>query len=432
MIRQETVYFDALDGSAHIENDSESADESPPSPLPHSPIRNSIDEFADIDVRPRAVSSFEVLARANSFDFKPERIHNVKRKDKQFYEFDALSLSQTIAVEKQIWTLKFSHDGSFLAGGGEQGLLVVWECLTQSLSELLTLKQKLDFHSNTVIDLSWSTHVNHLLSAGMDKSAVLWDMDDLDHLAVFPHPDIVSCVSFYPHSPNYFITGSFDRIIRLWNVANKRVEAYWQVVDIITAGCFSPTHNLLLIGMLHGQVNIYRSEIPELKLVATLECRNRRGMKRKGRKVTGLEFYDDSHFLVTTNDSRLRLYSLKDLTMTQKYKGLANESLPIKATFSHNWQHLVCGSDSSHVFIWNVFSDYQPVIGGKLGRNQSYECFLPSVSGSVTATAFAPNKLLRRVQERALRHNFAVGHVLVVADYPSLRVYLNAYVTSEA
>lgn len=367
----------------------------------------------------------------------PERVHNIKvgskqRKDKHFYEFDALSLCQSIPVQDKLLTLKFSQDGKYLAGGGEHGLLLVWESMTQGLTNLLISRHKFDFHTKSVIDLSWSSHIPYLISAGMDKSVVLWSIGNDENVAVFPHPDIVTCVSFYPHSPNFFISGSTDKFIRLWNVANRRVEAYWTVPDLITAGCFSPTHNLLLIGMLHGQVNVYRSELPDLRLIASVKCRNRKGFKRKGRKVTGLDFYDDSHFLVTTNDSRLRLFTLQgDINMVQKYKGLTNESMPIKATFSHNLQHVVCGSDSNHVFIWNVFSDFQSITKRKACRNQSYECFLPSTTGVVTATAFAPDNLLRKVKESALRHQFSIGHILVVADSPYLRIYLNAYIQSE-
>ena len=37
--------------------------------------------------------------------------------------------------------------------------------------------------------------------------------------------------------------------------------------------------------------------------------------------------------LVTSNDSRVRLYDLRDLTLTCKYKGYANNSSQIKASF---------------------------------------------------------------------------------------------------
>ena len=50
------------------------------------------------------------------------------------------------------------------------------------------------------------------------------------------------------------------------------------------------------------------------------------------------------HLLVTTNDSRLRLYGLHDYCMVRKYKGHTNSSLQIRAKFSESGElvlHLV-------------------------------------------------------------------------------------------
>jgi hypothetical protein len=47
----------------------------------------------------------------------------------------------------------------------------------------------------------------------------------------------------------------------------------------------------------------------------------------------------------------MRLFSLQDYSLKQKYKGLSNEESPIKSTFSHNFMHVISGSDSGDVFI---------------------------------------------------------------------------------
>jgi hypothetical protein len=50
-----------------------------------------------------------------------------------------------------------------------------------------------------------------------------------------------------------------------------------------------------------------------------VECRNRRGPMKRGRKVTGLVFTaGGSHLLVSTNDSRCRLLNLDDYSTTFK------------------------------------------------------------------------------------------------------------------
>lgn len=93
--------------------------------------------------------------------------------------------------------------------------------------------------------------------------------------------------------------------------------------------------------------------------------RSTRGRNRVGRKITGIEplpgenkvssapyhkhidgrfnssimkdesclFLLQQQILVTSNDSRIRLYDLRDLSLSMKYKGYVNSSSQIKASF---------------------------------------------------------------------------------------------------
>lgn len=58
------------------------------------------------------------------------------------------------------------------------------------------------------------------------------------------------------------------------------------------------------------------------------------GFLFQGAKISGIEPSPDQHkILVTSNDSRLRLFNLQDHSLTCKYKGLQNNSSQIRATF---------------------------------------------------------------------------------------------------
>ena len=59
-----------------------------------------------------------------------------------------------------------------------------------------------------------------------------------------------------------------------------------------------------------------------------VDCRNRRGKFSAGRKVSGIAFLNKQEFLISTNDSRLRVYNLADVNRIKyKYKGHKNENL---------------------------------------------------------------------------------------------------------
>lgn len=56
--------------------------------------------------------------------------------------------------------------------------------------------------------------------------------------------------------------------------------------------------------------------------------------------------------LITSNDSRLRLYDVTEMQELCKFKGLLNRRAQIRASFSHDGRHIICGSDTGHVFLW--------------------------------------------------------------------------------
>lgn len=64
----------------------------------------------------------------------------------------------------------------------------------------------------------------------------------------------------------------------------------------------------------------------KLKFQKEIICKNRRSFfrKGKGKNVTSIQFIDNSHFLVATNDSRMRLINLNTLKAVYKYKGNVN------------------------------------------------------------------------------------------------------------
>jgi hypothetical protein len=70
--------------------------------------------------------------------------------------------------------------------------------------------------------------------------------------------------------------------------------------------------------------------------------------------------------------------------------------MQIKATFSQDGGHVICGSESGAVFIWNTLPKKQTTVSsllsGKSNRNNGYECFSCTGGADVATTVaiFAP------------------------------------------
>lgn len=93
--------------------------------------------------------------------------------------------------------------------------------------------------------------------------------------------------------------------------------------------------------------------------------------------------------LVTSNDSRIRIYDLRDLSLTCKYKGYSNSSSQIRASFSHDGKYISAGSENQCVFLWKTQYESTNLTSRK-DRNSFYEA-IKAHSAVVTCSVFATN-----------------------------------------
>ena len=208
-------------------------------------------------------------------------------------------------------------------------------------------------HRADVTSLDFSKDENFLLSASIDKTVRLWHASSSRCIRIFPHPEIVTSVCFHPIQHRYFISGSFDNRIRLWNILEHRVVEWAQTAHFVTAVTFSPNGSMVVAGLHHGQCIFYQTN--GLKYYTQIDCRNRSGKFKKGKKITGLNYNSDGKLLlISTNDSRVRCYRLVDFSLVCKMKGVENEQLQIKASWSEDGQYVIMGSDKEYVAVWRM------------------------------------------------------------------------------
>ncbi|KAG7383307.1 WD repeat-containing protein 44 [Phytophthora pseudosyringae] len=339
---------------------------------------------------------------------------------KEKRDLEDLCLAQTLSKHTgTIWTMKFSHDGARLVSGGQDAILRVWKVQISSEEDANVAresdeKQILDGepersyqgHTMPIVDVSWSRS-NFILSASMDKTVRLWHISREDCLHVFHHPDSVPAVDFHPREDRYFLSGCFDNKARVWDIPDGCVVSYVQTPVMITAASFNPSGTRAIVGLLNGQCIFYQvNPHQQMNYYTQIECRNSRGPMRKGRKVTGIEFDPEGrYFLVSTNDSRMRLFSVDNYSRICKYKGLVNGHLQIKGRFSQDGDFVICGSENGSVYVWNKARYLRSMSIGKSSkqdRNSSYEFFTAAEppNGIVTVALFAPASTFAMVKSK--------------------------------
>ncbi|CAH8384435.1 unnamed protein product [Eruca vesicaria subsp. sativa] len=335
----------------------------------------------------------------------------VKHCKKQTKELSALYQSQDIKAHNgSISAMKFSGDGKCLASSGEDGIVRVWkviedkrsrpprDCLNPScmyfeVNDLSQLKPVLldeekptesfkktsdsacvvfppkvfrimekplhEFrgHTGEVLDISWSRD-NCLLSASMDKTVRLWQVGSNDCLGVFPHNSYVTSVQFNPVNENYFMSGSVDGKVRIWNISGCSVVDWADLKDIISAVCYRSDGKGGIIGSLTGSCRFFNISGDYLELDSQIHLPSKK--KSSNKRITGFQFLpkDPSKVLVVSADSKVRILQGNDVV--RKYKGVCKTKSLTSVSLTSDGKHIVSACEDSNVYIWSSAeeSDY--------------------------------------------------------------------------
>ncbi|KAK5133669.1 hypothetical protein LTR08_007523 [Meristemomyces frigidus] len=108
-----------------------------------------------------------------------------------------------------------SQDGKFVATGGADNKLIVWDATT--LKPLRVFTQ----HRDSVISLAFRRGTNQLFTASKDRTIKIWSLDELAYVeTLFGHQDEVVDVCALAQEKCVTV-GARDRTARLWKVVEE-------------------------------------------------------------------------------------------------------------------------------------------------------------------------------------------------------------------
>lgn len=225
------------------------------------------------------------------------------------------------AHQEPIWVAKFSPCGFYLATGGKDGVLKVWQThlVKSSAKERMNRKKKtsqrdsgrlsgddISFgdksdessgsqrqteeereshiqkyyhliesvplrqyweHEYDIVDLSWQTKRDErgkivksqvLATCSLDQKVIIWKIDKEGPDKIFDLKDAPTCLEFHPELETIFVTGSLDQTIRRWSIdSTDKCLEEIQTYEYITALAYQPNGKRLIVGLSTGTCNVY-------------------------------------------------------------------------------------------------------------------------------------------------------------------------------
>jgi WD40 repeat protein len=145
------------------------------------------------------------------------------------------SASGTISVA-------FSHDGTRLASGSNDGTVRLWDVRTGKAT--FTLQG----HTDAVWSVAFSPDGSRLDSASWDKTIRIWDTQTGKFVTTLQeHTAAVNSVAFSPDGTR-LASGSEDQTVRIWDTKTNQSAAILKAPNGVVSVAFSPDGKLLASG----------------------------------------------------------------------------------------------------------------------------------------------------------------------------------------
>ncbi|WVZ75117.1 hypothetical protein U9M48_023204 [Paspalum notatum var. saurae] len=312
----------------------------------------------------------------------------VDLQNKNWMDFSGVYMCQEIQAHGgSIRIMKFSPSGWYLASVGEDCIVRIWMIREVESSPDLYgrpveymdrnkgLKMKVgkgwcrslavipkkvfniadtplhEFHGHTsdILDMTWSKS-DFLLTSSKDKTVRMWKIGCDGCLAVFKHRDYVTCIQFNPIDERYFVSGSIDGKVRVWDVSEKRVVDWADTRDIIAAVSYKPDGKGLIVGTVAGRCRFYDQSGENMELEKELKVKK----KSAGSQITSLQFSrdDPARIVIASAGSKIRV-SDDGAGISRKFEGRRGSKVLVPPSLTSDGQYLVSAGKDSNVYIWD-------------------------------------------------------------------------------
>lgn len=234
---------------------------------------------------------------------------------------------------KTVKAVSFSPDGKWLATGGEDQTILIWN--TSDFSQ----KQSLTGHINTVSGIAWSKDSNTIVSSSIDETFKMWDLSN-------PFEKSFTICDFGPwqtpltSDKKYFAAPCSDKKLMLYDVQTGDVVKDFGEQSGLCAD-LSADSKILVTASFDGLIRIWDIE-------SSSEIKSFSGHTAR---IDGIEYMDRARQVLSVGDTTLRIWNLNQ---DREVQTISFNSAPFRIVLNPDETQAFIGFNDGLVKIFNT------------------------------------------------------------------------------
>lgn len=227
----------------------------------------------------------------------------------------AIELSQH---SDEVWYCEFSHDGTKLVTAGRDRSVIIYDTST------FDVLHKLTEHDEGVAQASWSPDDTKLITCSQDRKARVWSVETGRCLLTISHHREPITAAAWAADGESFVTASLDLESQLCHWSMRGQALYMWPRGFRVQDCaISADGRKLIAADVDGKVHVYNMHTHEEEYCLPMKS-----------KPTSVAISRDSqHMLVNLSEGQIQLIDIDTTEVVRRFKGQKQGSYVIRSTF---------------------------------------------------------------------------------------------------